>query len=212
LPWLVRRLWRNEKAGVDAPGYSGKLIDEYLLAGIGIIFVIFTLVSTKLPHYTLPAFPLLALLLARHWRWYEAAANRKGRSLFRSIAVTTACLWMAIALVVPPFVARFFPAYRLFRESHTFLQPNMQFAAVDFEEPSLVWYFRSRVQSFLTRLNKKNAADFMSRPGPRFVIVPTSLAQGLFPDYPEGWKTVSTRGFNVPKGKWVDLTLVLKPD
>ena len=30
-----------------------------------IIFIIFTLVKTKLPHYTLPAFPLLALLLAK---------------------------------------------------------------------------------------------------------------------------------------------------
>ena len=67
LPWLIRKLWRKREAGVDAPGYSGSLIDTYLLSGIAVIFVIFTLVSTKLPHYTLPAFPLLALLLARHW-------------------------------------------------------------------------------------------------------------------------------------------------
>ena len=67
LPWLIRKLWRKREAGVDVPGYSGILIDTYLLWGIAIIFVIFTLVSTKLPHYTLPAFPLLALLLARHW-------------------------------------------------------------------------------------------------------------------------------------------------
>src|SRR5204863_5277463 len=66
LPWLVRQLWRNREAGVDAPGYNENPIDIYLLAGIAVVFVIFTLVSTKLPHYTLPAFPLLALLLARH--------------------------------------------------------------------------------------------------------------------------------------------------
>ena len=67
LPLLVRKLWQNRSTGADAPGYSGNLIDSYLVAGIAIIFIIFTLVKTKLPHYTLPAFPLLALLLARHW-------------------------------------------------------------------------------------------------------------------------------------------------
>jgi 4-amino-4-deoxy-L-arabinose transferase-like glycosyltransferase len=209
LPWLICRLWQNKKAGIGAPGYSGEPIDKYLLTGIGIIFVIFTLVSTKLPHYTLPAFPLLALLLARHWRWYEAAAIRNGRSLFRIIAIATACLGITVALVVPPFIARFFPAYQLFRESHADLQPNMQFAAVEFEEPSLVWYFRSRVPSFLTRLNKKNAVDFMSKPGPRFVIMPTSLVQVLFPNHPKTWRC---RGFNIAKGKQVDLTLVLRPE
>ncbi len=75
LPWLIRNLWRNREAAVDAPGYSGKPLDTYLLAGIAVVFVIFTLVSTKLPHYTLPAFPLLALLLARHW--HQGSAARK---------------------------------------------------------------------------------------------------------------------------------------
>ena len=212
LPWLIRRLWRNKKAGLSAPGYSGEMIDKYLLTGIVIIFVIFTLVSTKLPHYTLPAFPLLALLLARHWRWYEAAAIRNGRSLFRIITIAAACLWIAVALVVPPFVAGFFPAYQLFRDSGAYLQPNMQFAAVEFEEPSLVWYFRSRVQGFLTRLNKKNAVDFMSKQGPRFVIVPTPLVQTLFPNRPQTWTTFPRRGFNIAKGKPVDLTLFLKSE
>ena len=76
----------------------------------------------------------------------------------------------------------------------------------------MVWYFRSRVQSFLTRLNKKNAADFMSGPGPRFVIVPTSLVQTLFPNHPQAWTSFPTRGINIAKGKRVDLTLVLKPE
>jgi 4-amino-4-deoxy-L-arabinose transferase-like glycosyltransferase len=231
LPWLVRRLWRRQ-TGIADPGDSRNKVDNYLLTGIGIIFVIFTLVATKLPHYTLPAFPLLALLLARHWfakeRWVAgkldglkmssssgsgvepAPASR--HPLFKTIAIATACVWIAIALVVPPLVAQFFPAYQLFRESRTDLQPNMQFASVEFEEPSLVWYFRFRVQSFLTRLNKKNAVDFMSKPGPRFVIVPTSLVHGLFPNHPEAWRSFSTRGFNITKGKQVDLTLVLKSE
>ena len=209
LPWLIRRLCRK-KATIADPGYSRNAIDNYLITGISIIFVIFTLVATKLPHYTLPAFPLLALLLARHWQ--GVAAIKHHCFLFRNIAMSAACAWIAIALVVSPLVARFFPAYQLFQESRAYLQSNMQFASVEFEEPSLIWYFRSRVQSFLTRLNKKNAVDFMSRPGPRFVIVPTSAAETLFADRPQDWKSFSTRGFNVAKGKFVDLTLVLKPD
>ena len=210
LPWLIRQLRRQKKSGISNPGYSGNEIDNYLLTGIAVIFVIFTLVSTKLPHYTLPAFPLLALLLARHWQGAASATNHG--SSFRTIATSTTCVCIAIALVVPPLVARFFPAYQLFRESHTYLQTNTQFASVEFEEPSLVWYFRSRVQGFLTRLNKKNAVDFMSKSGPRFVIVPTSAAGTLFADPPQDWKMFSTRGFNVAKGKFVDLTLVLKPE
>ena len=214
LPWLIRKLWRNREAGVDAPGYSGSPLDTYLLSGIAVIFVIFTLVSTKLPHYTLPAFPLLALLLARHWSQGAAVSRppttESRRSLFTTIAVATACVWIAVALVVPQIVARFFPAYQLFQVSRASLQPNMQFAAVEFQEPSLVWYFRSRVQGFLTPLNKRRAAEFMSAPDPRFIVLPTPVAGELFANPPASWRFFTINGFNIAKGKRVDLTLVLK--
>jgi 4-amino-4-deoxy-L-arabinose transferase-like glycosyltransferase len=213
LPWLVRKLWQERKPGV----YNGKPIDTYLITGIAIIFIIFTFVSTKLPHYTLPAFPLLALLLARHWQGaalsrapQSAAASR--RSLFETIAITTACVLISIALVVPPMVSRFFPAYQLFHVSRASLQPNMQFASVDFQEPSLVWYFRSRVRGFLTPLKKRRAAEFMSAPGPRFIVVPMPVAARTFANRPQDWEDFTTSGFNMAKGKRVDLTLVLKPE
>jgi 4-amino-4-deoxy-L-arabinose transferase-like glycosyltransferase len=217
LPWLVRKLWQNRSAEVDVPGYSGNLTDNYLVAGIAIIFIIFTLVKTKLPHYTLPAFPLLALLLARHWqgsavlRAPQPAAVRR-RFLFASIAIATACVWIGTALVVPPMVARFFPAYQLFQQSRASLQPNMQFASVEFAEPSLVWYFRSRVSGFLTPLNKRRATEFMSLAGPRFLVLPTSVAATTFANPPQDWEFFTTSGFNIAKGKRVDLTLALKPE
>ena len=193
----------------SGPGNYANRIDAYLLAGIGIIFIIFTLVKTKLPHYTLPAFPLLALLLARHWKG-ASIANR--RSSFNAIAIGTACVWIAIALVVPPIIARFFPAHQLFQESRASLQPNMQFASLEFEEPSLVWYFRSRVKGFLTPLNRRRAPEFMTAPGSRFVVLATPVAGTLFAKGPTDWQTFSTSGFNIAKGKHVDLTLVLKPE
>ena len=102
LPWLTKTLWHRRDR-----------TDDYLLIGTGIIFVIFTLVSTKLPHYTLPAFPLLALLLAPVWN--QGAAVESRRSLFTTIAVVTACAWIAFALAVPPMVARFFPRISSFK-------------------------------------------------------------------------------------------------
>src|SRR5437762_516808 len=38
LPSLVRKLWRERKAGVDAPGSSRNKIEAYLVTGIAIIF------------------------------------------------------------------------------------------------------------------------------------------------------------------------------
>ncbi|MBO0696155.1 MAG: glycosyltransferase family 39 protein, partial [Verrucomicrobia bacterium] len=199
LPSLLKRIWHKHDK-----------IDCYLFSGAAIIFIIFSLIKTKLPHYTLPAFGMLALLLARHWGPEEGSAHNVDQaksspkessageaeitgshSFFRPLAVTTACVWIAIALVVPPLVARFFPAYQLFQKSRPHLEPNMQFASVEFGEPSVVWYFRSRVQGFLQQLNKKNAVDFMSSPGLRFIIVPTSLVQTLFPNQPQTWKSFS---------------------
>ncbi len=196
LPWLAKQLWQRRDK-----------IDNYLLTGAAIIFIIFTLVKTKLPHYTLPAFPLLALLLAR-----KLAAEKAATRFFRSCAFASVSVYLAIALIVPPVVLRFFPAYQLCRESRDHLRPDMEFGAVSFNEPSLVWYFRSRVNGFLAPLNNSRAADFMTQTGPRFVIVPTSLAATLFPNNPRDWKMFSTRGFNVVKGEQIDLTLVLKPD
>ena len=198
LPWLAKDLWRHRDSS-----------DNYLLSGIAVVFIIFSLVKTKLPHYTLPAFPLLGLLLARHW---QTAAASMRRSLFATSAVAIACVWIATALLIPPIVARFSPAYQLFQVSRPALQSNMQFAAVEFQEPSLVWYFRSRVKGFLTLLNKRRAVEFMSSPGSRFIVLPTPIAGTLFANPPQSWGFFTVSGFNIAKGKRVDLTLVLKPE
>jgi 4-amino-4-deoxy-L-arabinose transferase-like glycosyltransferase len=188
LPWLTKTLWSKRDD-----------IDNYLVTGIAIVFIIFTLVKTKLPHYTLPAFPLLAILLARHWRLES-----------RVFAAVIATVWLGIALIVPPFVARLLPAYALFHQVRDDLQPNMEFAAVNYIEPSLVWYFRSRVKPFLTPLKRKEASDFMLKSGPRFIVMPTALAATI--NHPPNWRIFSTHGFNIAKGKPVDLTVLLKTE
>jgi hypothetical protein len=88
----------------------------------------------------------------------------------------------------------------------------MEFGAVDFAEPSLVWYFRSRVKGWMFSLNRQSVQLFMGKSGARFVIMPTKLAETDFANLPPAWKTFSTHGFNVAKGKRIELTLILKPE
>jgi 4-amino-4-deoxy-L-arabinose transferase-like glycosyltransferase len=198
-PWSINlpRLFHELKRERDP-------LDDYLLCAIVSVFVIFTLVATKLPHYTLPAFPLLSLLLARHW---PAKTVRN----FGRIAIATASVWLVVAILLPPIAAKSFPSYSLFLKSRDALRPEMEFGSIDYGEPSLVWYFRSRVKAFLTPLRRGNAAQFMSKPGPRFVILPTAQKNVAFPSGSPDWKEFQTSGFNIPKGKRVDLTLILKP-
>jgi 4-amino-4-deoxy-L-arabinose transferase-like glycosyltransferase len=193
LPSLTTKLWRSRDK-----------IDIYLITGAAIIFVIFSLIKTKLPHYTLPAFPLLSLLLARHLIDH--------RQFLKRCAIIAASIYLVMALFVVPPAARAFPAGQLFRQTRDQLRPEMEFGAVDFQEPSLVWYFRSRVHGWMTPLNATTAVTFMGKSGPRFVVLPTALTAKTFPDPPAAWKSFTTRGFNIAKGKHVDLTLVLKPD
>ena len=190
LPALTKKIWQGRD-----------VIDIYLICGAAVIFLIFTLIKTKLPHYTLPAFPLLALLVGRH---ITSARFLKAATLFAM------CFYLAIAFFFAPFAAQFFPAKSLFQQAKQDLRPEMEFGAVEFQEPSLVWYFRSRVDGWLTPLNQKSATSFMEKAGPRFVILPTGSVVNAFPNPPQTWKTFSTSGFNIAKGKHVDLTLVIK--
>jgi hypothetical protein len=201
-PWSIKLRWltKHLRSQRDAT-------DNYLIAGCAIIFLIFTLLKTKLPHYTLPAFPLLALLLARHWSRRELAAAN-----FKRIAIASACVWLVIAFFIFPFTRRYSPAVQLLEASCNDLRAEMEFGAVDYNEPSLVWYFRSRVRGFFdSGLGPASVRAFMDKPGSRFVIVPATLTEKIYPVLPSAWKTFSTRGFNVAKGKRVDLTLILKP-
>ena len=192
LPLLIKRLWRERDE-----------VDVYLLCGVGIIFVIFTLIKTKLPHYTLPTFPLMALLIAR---------RVASEGFVKTTAMAVGCVYLTIALFAAPFAARWFPAKQLYLQTRDFLKPEMEFGAVAYQEPSLVWYFRSRAKGWMTPLSARAAADFMQKTGPRFIILPTEAAEDAFPNSPANWKTFSASGFNIAKGKKVDLTLLLKPE
>ena len=193
LPRLTKLLWRRRDA-----------TDNYLIAGILIIFVIMSLVKTKLPHYTLPAFPLLALLLARHL--FVVGSER----FARRAAIGAATATLAAAFIAFPLVAPSFPSAELYKLSRNDLLPEMDFANIDYAEPSVVWYFRGKCHGFFRGLNPDQLEKFMTFEGPRFAIVPTPMAEAFSAKIHPDWKTYRARGFTIVKGRPTDLTLILK--
>jgi len=196
-PWSMKlpALWTELRSNRDAT-------DTFLITGTLIIFCVFTFVKTKLPHYTLPAFPLLALLVARRF---------DSLRLSRKLMISTAVVCLVVALFVSAALRRSFPSYTLARESRSDLKPEMEFGALEYNEPSLVWYFRDRVRGFMTTLKPKDAVNYMAKPGTRFIVLPSKTAAVLFPDPEPSWRGHRVTGFNIAKGQRVDLTLLLKP-
>lgn len=195
LPWLSRRLWRERD-----------LLDNFLLAGALIIFVIFTLVTTKLPHYTLPAYPLLALLMAKAFPGLPGAAR-----LVRQFTMVAVCVGF-IVILLTPFAANFFVSHQIAVKARADLTPAMEFGAVGYREPSLVWSFRKYIRGWMSPLDADEVHQYMEQPGPRFVVLPAATASALYPELPAEWKMHAADGFNVATGKRVDLRLLLKPE
>lgn len=137
LPWLARRLWKTRDP-----------IDTYLICGAAVVFAIFTLIKTKLPHYTLPAFPLLALLLAKNLRDVPNAER-----LIKRTAIAGACVAL-IAVLATPFVRALFPSLQLMKQARNELKPEMEFGVIGYKEPSVVWYFRKYVRGWMSDLDQ----------------------------------------------------------
>jgi len=195
-------------------------VDTYLLVNAGVIFVIFSLMVTKLPHYTLPAFPFLALVFAR--RWKDA-----GLSLGRLTGlgwVTGAVLALLAGVLVPLALAQGTtpsPAGVLVREAHgqAYLTPETEFAVVDFQEPNVIWEMRRVVKGYGGTIAESEVIPFLNRPGPRAVVLTTPLWQRLRASANPAWKVLEADGWNTAKG-WdaakrslalIHLTLIVKP-
>jgi hypothetical protein len=61
-------------------------------------------------------------------------------------------------------------------------------------------------------LKRKDTAEFMNRPGARFVVLPTELVNKVFPNVDASWRSYHANGLNVAKGQRVDLTMLVKLD
>jgi len=210
LPWSPLLVIHRKKLFA---AWKPDLTDSYLLLNAALIFIIFSLMVTKLPHYTLPAFPFLALCFARRW---ESVALPKC-TLTQLGWITGLAFALLTAILVPIAIANHAtpsPVGELVREAGATLTPDTQFALVDFQEPNAIWEMRRVVKGYGQTIPQSEILASLSRPGPCAILLTSALWQQIelnsnFSQPP--WKLFHARGFNAAKGSFVDLTLVVKP-
>jgi 4-amino-4-deoxy-L-arabinose transferase-like glycosyltransferase len=187
--WRRRSLWRLEEI--------------YLLSGIVLVFGIFTLSWTKLPHYILPAFPFMALLMGAWWRPERDPA-------FRWTAAGMAAGALVVALAILPLARPLFVSQRLYDVAAPYLARNMELATVSYQEPSLLWLFRKKIGGFETRVNWNDAEDWMNQPGPRVCVMPAAQVKSTFRNLDPAWRVVQAAGFDVANAHGIELAAVIK--
>ena len=186
-------------------------IDVYLLLNAGIFFAVFSLMVTKLPHYTLPAFPFLALLFAKRWcasglpPWVPIKVT-----LYGGIALAFVAL-VGIPLFMLP-RANPSPTGELVRAAGPELTPDTKFAVVDFEEPNTVWEMRRVARGYAKSISREKISEFLGEPGRRAVLLTSGAWQGIGSTEIERshLKVFTARGWNWAKWSSLDLTLAVK--
>jgi len=217
LPWSPLLVTHRKKLFA---GWKPDPTDVFLILNAGLIFLIFSLMVTKLPHYTLPAFPFIALLLARRW---TSAGLLPGLPTKLALGMGVG-LALLIAVLAPMGLAQGFspsPVGSLVRQAEGAITPETAFALVDFQEPNAVWEMRRVTKAYAESISEAGALDYLNQPGPRAMVLSTSLWERIKPasdNANPSWTIYQARGWNTARG-WnsakgtlalVDLTLVVK--
>jgi 4-amino-4-deoxy-L-arabinose transferase-like glycosyltransferase len=184
VPAALQRWWGTRRE--DAFGW-------YLLMQAFLIFAVFSVVRTKLPHYTLPAFPMLALWLALQIEAHEKAAQTDiqfkpsrlnfiqkmdrwvsmPKGVFGMTALSLGLTWIGFSLAAPHFMTT-----NLWREVRPYAKPETRVAVVGFGEDSLEWEFRQTVTNYVERIALTNSQAFLKQGPPCVLIVPTKHFTG----------------------------------
>jgi 4-amino-4-deoxy-L-arabinose transferase-like glycosyltransferase len=217
LPWSPLLLTHRQKL---FGAWKPDPLEVFLLLNAGLIFVIFSLMVTKLPHYTLPAFPFLTLLLAR--RWTSAGLHP---ALPTQLAIGMGILFALLTAVLAPIgLAHGFspsPAGSLVRQADGAITPDTRFALVDFQEPNAVWEMRRVTKAYAEPISEADVLAYLDQPGPRAIVLSTPLWERIKPashNADASWTTYEAGGWNTARGwdsakgtpAFVDLTLVVK--
>jgi 4-amino-4-deoxy-L-arabinose transferase-like glycosyltransferase len=218
LPWSPLLLIHRKQLFT---AWKRDLTDTYLLLNAALIFAIFTLMVTKLPHYTLPAFPFLALLFAR--RWFATELNPE---LPFKLAWTTGIVLAVLTAIIVPLAningGSPSPVGQLVRNGRNVLKPQTEFAVVDFQEPNAIWEMRRVAKGFGHSIAESEVIAFLRLPGPRAVVLSSAawdhIAGQVSPDWTlseaygvNAAKIVFKPPFYLPEPLPLDLTLVVKP-
>jgi hypothetical protein len=165
IPVLIWR-WRSERKRDD--------LGWYLLMQALLVFVVFSFVRTKLPHYTMPAFPCLALWLALQLR-----ARVDALAWFQKRLAIMAAMVLVLTLGVTPVVRHFLLTENLWRAAQPYTRPETKVGCFGYTEPSLVWKFRGVVTNTVVLGEEKNAARFLTNAPPYILVLPTKDVAAL---------------------------------
>jgi len=172
----------------------------FLLTQAALVFGVFTVVATKLPHYTLPAFPCLALWLA-----FRIDARKIVCGVMFQVAILLAALF-----VFHWFNANLLAA-NLWREAQPYIRPETRIASVQFEEPSLVWEFRRVSTNDVEFMPLTQAASFWRQPGPRCLILPTKDWDAIRLSTPTNAVVLRAHGLDTASFHRWDMTAIIRP-
>ena len=174
LPGSCRRLLKDREPD-----------ENFLLGPILIVFFVFTLIQTKLPHYVLPAYPMLAILVARQ------AAESRWRQGLLGLAVA---LYLLIALVGFRMIEPEFLSKCIAETAVPLISPETRIASLGYDEQSQVWYLRAKARPFHRRLDSASFSAFMEQPGPALCIVNREAIGQVYVH--SEWKTFAVSGHN----------------
>lgn len=179
LPGCVKRLFVQRE--VD---------ENYLWSAVLVVLLVFTLIQTKLPHYVLPAYPMLAILVARQ------AANSKWK---RGLLAISLVLYVVIALVGFPAIEPEFLSKSIAKTALPLVSPETRTASINYDEQSLIWYLREKTRPFHRRLDSSGFASFMNQSGPALCVVNKDSISKV--QLNSEWKSFEVSGHNLARWK-----------
>ena len=194
VPTALRRWW---------PKRRGDEFGWYLLVQVALVFAVFSLVRTKLPHYTLPAFPCLALWFARQ---ISSESNCFAWFSKRIIAMTIFVLVLTLGGFT--LARNHILTENLWLAVKPHVRPETKIGCFGFTEASLVWKFRGVATNHIGLGSADAAKDFLTNPPPYILVLPTKNLATL---------TVSnalllpSHGLDMVKLKNWDLTAIVRP-
>jgi 4-amino-4-deoxy-L-arabinose transferase-like glycosyltransferase len=198
-PWSTRvpaslRRWWQERERDD--------VGWYLLMVAAIVFIVFSLVKTKLPHYTMPAFPCLTLWLALQLR-SDATSFAWFQTRFVAMVILIPIIMLGVAIAAKNYTL----TERLWRAVQPDVQPQTKVGCFGYVEPTLVWKFRSVVTNTVVLGDENVAKSFLTNRPPFILVLPTRDAASI-PNF-DGVE-INVHGLDMVRFKNRDLTAIVR--
>ena len=194
VPATLRRWW---------PQRSRDEVGWYLLTQALVVFAVFSCVRTKLPHYTMPAFPCIALWLALQIGREENAFAWFGKR-FAAMTILILMLMLGFASVAKNYLL----TENLWRAVQPHVRAETKVGCFGYTEPSLVWKFRSVSTNLVELGDVKLAQDFLTNAPPLILVLPTDALKKL--SATNGLQ-IRVHGLDMVKFKNWDLTALVRP-